>query len=491
MFTARRVVKNTTVLFLARMLSIGLGIIYIAALARYIHPTGMGKIAIALSLVSVVTLLANWGLSQVLIRDVASDRSRATTYVANVLSLRVALSLICCLVLGILTQLTPYSDDTILIIYIYGIAYVLDVLTDVAFSIFNAFEQMEYQAAIQIGRDIVNIGVSLAAIYVGASLIVIVFVSVVANVLKLAVSFAIMRWRFVKPTWTIDLRLCRQLLFVATPFAAIVFIELIDRAMDPFLLSLFHPEEQVGWFSAAGTLISYLMLLPTQFLQAIFPVFARFHNMSGDALQQSYRLSFKYLVLLGLPLWAGTIATADDVIALVYGPGFENGALALRVLAFNLFWMFGFANGGLLIATGRQTLLAGIEGAGIIVNAICAWFLIPSYGFLGASIAAISSGVVFAFPIVVICHRQLRLRVPIGLIFKSLIASIVMGVAVAATLRVGMNLFAAIFAVAPLVLVMALALLRVIDRDEVMMLARLVSRQRERAQVSEMPAGNG
>ena len=199
MRTAQRVAKNTTILLLGRVLSIGIGIVYVAVLARYIHAAGMGKIATATSLVSILILLANFGLGQVVVRDVARDKTKAAVYVPNVLALRVLLSVVFWIVIVGITRITEYPSDTILIIYIYGVAYVFDVFTDVAFSVFNAFEEMEFQAGIQIGRDVINIGLSLGAIYLGASLTVIVLVSAAANLLKLVASLAVLRWRFVKP----------------------------------------------------------------------------------------------------------------------------------------------------------------------------------------------------------------------------------------------------------------------------------------------------
>ena len=487
--TSRRVAKNTTVLLVSRVFSIGIGIVYVAVLARYIHAAGMGKIATAISLVSTLILLADFGLGQVVVRDVASDKTKAAFYVPNVLALRVLLSVVFLIVIVGITRITQYSSDTILIIYIYAVAYVFDVFTDVAFSVFNACEEMEFPAGIQIGRDVINVGLSLAAIHLGASLTMIVLISAVANLLKLVTSLAVLRWRFVQPKLQIDYRLCLYLLIVALPFAALAFIHLANSSIDTVLLSLYRPEQEVGWFSAANTLIAYLLLLPAQFLQAIFPVFARFHSFSRDALQQAYRTSFKYILLLGFPLWAGTIVTADHVIALVYGPGFEDGALALRILGFSLFWMFGFVNGALLTATGGQTLLAVLEGVSLVVNIVVALLLIPSFGLFGASIAAISPGVVFSFPIVLACHRRLGIKVPYALAIKSLVASIGMGITVALSLQAQINFFVAV-SFAPIIYGVLLLAFRAIGHEDILMLTQLLRRKTDAVRTVEIPAGS-
>lgn len=491
MSTARRVVKNTTVLLSGRVLSQGLGVVYLAALARYVQAAGMGKIATAISLVSMLILLADFGLGQLIVRDVAADKAKAASYVPNVLLLRTFLSIVFGAFIVCIMAITSYPDDTNLIIYIYSFAYILDALTDVAFSVFHAFEKMEYSAAIQTGRDIINMILSFGAIYLHASLITIVFMSAVASLLKLVVSLAILRWKFVRFRLQIGQRFCRRLLVSALPFAALGLISLVNREIDVILLSLYHSEEEVGWFSAANTLITYLLLIPSMFLQAIFPVFARFHSSSRDALQRAYRASFKYLLLLGFALCVGTIVTADEVITLVYGSGFENAVLALRILAFLLFWMFGFANGALLNATGGQTLLTAIEGVGAALNVIVAFLLVPRFSFVGASIAAIVSGGGFFFPIVLTCHRRLGIKLPYALAIKSLVSSLFMGVSVALSLRAEVNLFVSVFVIAPIIYGVLLVLLRAIGYKDLLILTQLFRRRRtSSARIEEIPAGS-
>ena len=474
MHTARSVVKNTSFLLLGRVVSIGLGFVYFAALARYIHAAGLGKIAIAMSLVSLLTLLVNFGLSQVIIRDVASDKAKARLYVSNSLFLRGAFSIVFVFTLIIITRIANYPSDTILIIYIYAIAYIFDNITDLTFSIFNAFEKMEYITAIETGRDIINIVLSLGAIYLHTSLIVIVLISALANLFKLAVSWFVLRWKFTKPSFHLDTQLCRRLLITALPFAALVVLNSISGRINTVILSFYRAEAEVGWFSAANIPIGYLLFLPAVFLQAIFPVFARFHSSSKTSLQLAYRSSFKYLLLLGVPLCIGTLITSDQIISLIYGQGFGNAALSLRILALPLFWMFSYANGGLLNATGGQKLSATLAGIGASINVFLALWLIPSHGYIGASVATVVPGIIFFVPLTLICHRRVEIGVPYALAAKILISALCLGIATFYALKVHVNLFITVFLIAPIIYVLCLLALRAIGRQDIDLLVSLV-----------------
>jgi O-antigen/teichoic acid export membrane protein len=468
-----------------RVLSLGLGLVYVAVLARYVQAAGMGKIATATSLVSLLNPLVIFGLSELIVRDIARNRAQADVYVTNALLLRALLSVVLGLVIVAITAGSGYPEDTILIIYLFCIAYILDDLTDVAFSVFSAFEKMGYPAALQLGRDVVHVVWSLVVINLHGSLIAIVIVSVAASLLKLVVSLIVLHRRFVKPKLHIDWQLCRQLLLVSIPFAALGIIQLANRQIDTVLLSFYHPEEDVGWFSAANTLIAYVLLIPSAFLQATFPVFAKFQVSSGESLRQAYRASFRYHLLLGFPLCIGVIATAEEVIALVFGPGFTEAALALQIMALVLFWMFGYANGALLTATGGQTFLAVVGGIGLALNVGVALVLIPSLSYVGASLAMLVSGGVFFIPITIVCHRRLGLEIPYALALKALAASLLMGAAVMVSLRAEVNLFLAMFVIAPATYGGLLVMFHVIDREDWSALLHLF-----RGKTDLVPAGD-
>ena len=478
MSTATRVVKNTTFLLAGSLLSDGLGLVYVSVLARYVHAAGMGKIGTATSLVSMLILVVNFGIGQLITRDIAADRDRAATYVPNAAVLRLFLSFLFAVVVVAITGVSGYPSDTALIVYIYAFGYVFDMLTDIAFSVFQAFERMEYMAALQTGRNLTNITLSLVLIYFRAGLIAVVLASTVASLLKLVMSLVVLRRRFVKPKLAINASLCRSLLRLSLPFAGLVVVNVVDRSINTYLLSLYRPETEVGWFSGANTLITYLLLVPNMLNQAIFPVFARLHGTAKESLAQAYSHSFRYLVVFGFALCVGIVVTADRWIALLYGPGFENAAVPLRILAFLLFTMLGFANGALLGATGGQVLALRLAWAGLIVNVATALFLIPRSGLLGASVANTIGPAIFFVPVTWICHRRLGMRLPVGLVIKTLVSSLIMGLCVALSLRSHINLFVCVFVIAPAIYSGLLLVLRVISREDVVVLAQIFRRQR-------------
>jgi len=486
MKTGLKVIKNTSVLFLGRLIAMSLGVVYVAVLSRYIHAEGMGIIVTATSLVSITSIMINFGLDNLAVREVAIDNTRAAIFAPNLFFLRSVLALAFLVTIFVITKFTQYPADTIVIIYIYGIAYIFDGLTEICISIFNGLESMEYSAVLQIGRDFINMCLSLAAIAFQASLFMLVGISALANLLKLIASLGILHWKFTRPLIKLDLKLINHLALLALPFAALTIISTVSNQVDTFVLSLYRPAQEVGWYGSAKILVNYVLLLPTLLLQSVFPVFSKFSS-SRENLQLSYVTTFKYLLILGAGLCIGMQVVADPVVALIFGPGFEETAIALRILALVLFWMFGYANGYLLLAIGEQKLATMLSGAAMCITIIVSLILIPHFGLIGSSLANIVPGAIFFIPLTWICHNKLGLRVPYLLAFKSVVAAIIMAGAVFMALQNYLPLLVTILIFAPAVYIFALLGTGVIGRNDFQLISQILPWKSSRKRNDEEP----
>ncbi|MCQ3936011.1 MAG: hypothetical protein DPW18_03070 [Chloroflexi bacterium] len=479
MKTGRTILKNTTVTLLGRALTILLGILYITALSRHVGAAGMGMIATAAAVVPMASLLINFGLNDVTVRDVSVDKSRAGLYLPNLFLIRGGLILVFAVVIFTTVTVVGYPPETTAIIFIYSFSYLFDELSAICFAIFNAHEKMEFSAGLQTGRDLLNMVLSLTAIAFKADLYLIVGISVLVSLLKLIVSLVIVRRKFaLAPKLQIDLSLSRRLLKTTLPFAALLMISVFLQNVDTFILSLFRSTQEVGWYGSANLLINYLLLVPTIFLQSVFPVFARFNATSRDDLKTTYALAFKFLLVLGFAMCFGIWVTADKVVELIYGAGFEPASTALRILSILLLWIFGFANGSLLNATGGQGIATRFAVAGLILAVGLSLFLTPRFGLTGTALARIVPGALFFFPLTWISHRRLDLPLPYGAAFKTLIAALVMSGVSFLALNKHVSLIIVILLIAPLSYGICLVALGVITRSEIGRIAKLFERKK-------------
>lgn len=478
MKTGRTILKNTTVSLLGRSFTILLGVLYITALSRHVGASGVGIIVTATALVPMASLLLNFGLNEVTVRDVAVNKNLAGPYLPNLFFIRGLLFIFFVGLIFAIVRVVGYPPETTVIIFIYCISYTLDELSAICFAIFNAHEKMEFSAALQTGRDLLNMGLSLVAITFKADLYLIVGVSVLASLIKFLVSLWIVKIKFTWPKFRIDLNLSLNIIKATMPFAALLMISVFLQHVDTFILSLFRPVNEVGWYGSANMLISYLLLVPNVFLQAVFPVFARFNAAAPDELRNAYSLSFKYLLVLGVAMCAGIWITADKVIELIFGPGFEGASLALRILSCLLLWMFGYANGSFLNATGGQFIATKYAGAGMVLAVGLSLLLTPRLGLVGSALARIFPGALFFLPLTLISHQRLGLTIPYRMVFKTVCAAIVMAVSAYIGIENDLPLLSVILLVAPIVYGTSLLILGVIDHSDIQRMMMIFKREK-------------
>jgi stage V sporulation protein B len=478
MSNVRTIAKNTTALLAAEGLSQVLRVVYFAVLVRYVQAEGMGKLSTAQALVTILFVLVTFGFEQLMVRDVAGARTKAATYMSSVAFLRVFLSALFALLLWGMVQAFDYPADLAIITYIYGFAFLVKAFADVGLAVYQAFEIMEYNLLIRVVRDVVNIALSLLAIALGYSLVVIVSITALANVVELVLTFVLLRRRGVPFVFQVDFRLAKQLLVMALPFALVSVYPLAHSQLNTLILSATTTVEDVGWFSSPAMLVGMTMLIPAVFMRAVFPVFSRLSKRTDDALQATYQKSFTYLLIMGLAVSVGTFLTAGQLVPLVFGDGFRESIPVLQILAWQpIFGFVGHVNGNLLVATGREKFFMVTEGIFAAFYALMAFILAPLLGIMGAAIAVVVPTAVGFFFYSVYCHRLLGLALPWKRILAASGAALIMAAAVYSSLQAGVNLFAIVLLIAPAIYAAALALLGVLSREDVSLLKQALKLQ--------------
>jgi O-antigen/teichoic acid export membrane protein len=469
--TRHKVAKNTSVLFLAQMLSRAIGIFYIAALARYVGAEGVGMLSTATVLNGLLVLLVAPGFDTLLVRDVAADKRLASSYVSNMLFVRLALGIPFTAAVLAVAALAGYPEATVTIIRIYIVVYMLDAVTGILMPVFQAFERLEYEALGQIVRDLANISLSLVAIFLGWSLVAIAFMSIVARLIQLGLLVALLRGRFVSLKPDVNPQISWSLLTTSVPFGALLVLHTIQAQLGTFVVSLYYSAEVVGLYSAANFVIVTLLLLAGAFSKAIFPVLSSLHVHARSQLRRFYQLSFKYLVVVGFPLGMGTMLVGDRALMLIYGDDFAAAAPIIQILSIFLFTLVGYANGPLLMATGSHRFFMWTQALAAVAYAVLLMLLVPPTGSIGAAIAFVLPGMFTFFVHSVAGHRLVGLSMPWLMMGKVLLATLVMGVVVLLALQVAVPWLLVALIVAPVAYGAPLLALRVVDREELKSLA--------------------
>ncbi|NQE54071.1 hypothetical protein C5S29_10810 [ANME-1 cluster archaeon GoMg3.2] len=428
MNTVQRITKNTAALFAAQAVTAVLGLVLSILIARTLGPFEFGKYSFALAFTAIFAIFSDLGYNTLLIREIARDKSQASKYLNNVISMRALLSLVIFALIVITINVLGYPADTKNVVYLFGVYTLLMSFANIFRVTFRAFEKMEYEAGITIFLSILRVSLGLLVLFLGYGLIELALVFLFSGVFDVLLSFLICERKFVKPKIELDSHFWKSTIKMALPLSMSSIFGLIYVRIDTVMLSILKGAAVVGWYNAAYTLVLGFMPIPSLFLNAIFPLMSRYFVSSKGSLKVAYEKASKFLLILGFPLAVGITLLADRIIILFYGQQFYPSIIALQILAWDILLRFLFApTGTVLVSTNKQNQMATIAGMGALLNVILNLILIPHLSYVGAAIATIITEIFVLGVFFYLVAKQLHTLFLHKLVVKPLIASLVMG----------------------------------------------------------------
>jgi len=221
----------------------------------------------------------------------------------------------------------------------------------------------------------------------------------------------------------------------AAPLAlAGLFIALYYR-FDMVLLGALKPEEDVGQYGAAYRFLEAFAVLASLVAVVLAPVWARSFVEHAGVFQRRYNRVMRLALQVALPIGIAGSMTAWRLLPRLPGlDGYEGAGVALSILSSAAAFIFiASIAQGILISAHHQRRLLVITAWGFVVNLGLNLALIPSYSYIGASVAtSVTEGIVLAVTLY-------ALRTRLGLVWPSagLVRTLVPCIALAVTLLLG------------------------------------------------------
>jgi len=480
MNTIQRIAKNTAVLLAATIISKVLGFFYVMYIARYLGAEGFGILSFALAFTGIFGVFTDLGLRSLTVREVARDKSLAKKYLNNISVMKTILVTITFALIVIVINLLGYPEQTIKVVYLISLSVIFNSFTGMFYSIFRAFEKMEYQSLGQILSSVLMLVGALFAISQRFSVIGFASLYFMISVVALVYSFVISIWKFVKPKMKVDWSFWWPTIKEALPFGLTGAFITIYLWIDSVMLSLMKGDEVVGWYNAAYRLILVLLFIPSAFNSAVFPIMSRFYVSSKNSLKFMFEKHFKYMLIIGFPVGIGITLLADRIVLLIFGAEYIPSVIALQILTWAIVFIFArTAFERVLESANKQIIVTKVFGGCALLNIILNLMLIPKYSYIGAAVATLITD--FAvFALIFVWSLKIGYSIPnkqiIEVISKVISASLLMGVFV--EYFRDQNLFILVFTT--IIIYFGLILLiKCFDKDDIRLFKKLFSKKEE------------
>jgi lipopolysaccharide exporter len=361
----------------------GLGLISTLVLVRLIAPADFGIIALATSFMQTIDGMLTLGTEEAVIREASPGRAFYDT--AFTLNLLRGLS-VAVVVAALAYPAAGFFADSRMAAVLLFVAClpVLDGFANIGAVDFRRDFAFHKEFAIMVLPKLCGIVAAMAAAFLLHSYIALLVGMGVNRLLRVVMSYVMHPYR---PG--ISLKAWRGLAGYSIWTWLLSLAILVRDRSDSLLIGRLMNTASVGFYSVGAEIAA----LPTTELieplgRAAFSGFAAGRQLKADPGETFLRLMGS-AALLTLPAGVGLSLVAAPLVALAFGPGWEQAVPVMRILALS-FTMMVFGHLSLLLLSAHALLgrLVGITLAGAVARVALLALLIPSYGLTGAAIGA-------------------------------------------------------------------------------------------------------
>lgn len=358
----------------------------VAILARLLSPADFGIVSISNLIIAFFQIFANLGFSNSIIYKQESDR--------RVLSTLYFLNLIVGVVIFIVIQFsTPYIisfyhepklDGVVrLASYYFLIVYFGQLY------MFLLEKELHFRsvATIDIVGTVVGSGVTITLAYNGFEELSLIIGSLVMQTIRTVLQI-VFGLKFFVPTWFFNLRDVKEHLRFGLYNLGDGLLGFIQSNSDSIFIGGMLGVKLLGYYTVAFQLAVFpIVRLNPIILQVAYPILAKMKENTAN-LKQSYLKILDFISYCNLPLLAGLYITAETVVPLFYGPGWEKTIELVKIFVFvGAFSCLSHPLFTLAFTKGKPNLMFYLNLGTLIVKLPLVYFLGTYFGVTGIALA--------------------------------------------------------------------------------------------------------
>lgn len=388
-----RLARNVAFLAGSQVTTWALTILWTVFVPRALGPYSMGQLVITISVTTLLSAVFSLGISTLMIKEIARDHSRAPHLVGTALMVRGALSLPCVILAAVYLRALG-SDSHFAVVMALGVAaMVLYMLSSPFLDALRAMEKMQYTAYADVLTKGATAFLAIGLVFMGFRLVALMVVSTVLSAAVLVLSVAWSR-RYFRVDWHFDWPLVRGIVIESLPYWATGLVLNIYMWIDSLMLAGMAPPVVVAWYGVPVKLFGTLLFVPVILSTAWLPRLARAFKAGPQQLADEARPALELVVIMSLPVMAGTALLAAPLINDLYGSLYANSAFVLVLLAFTLPPTYlNIMVNQVLVASNRQVAWTKVMIAATVLNPLLNLALIAYFqgrwhnGAIGAALS--------------------------------------------------------------------------------------------------------
>jgi len=364
-------------------------ILFVVA-GRVLGEVEFGKFSFALALGTIFETLMDFGLHQVTIREVARDKSRASTVFQHTLGIKLLWTAGGLMALLLTATLLRSEWDVRWACYLVGGALVARSFTFTIRGILQGLERFGWDSIVVLGDRALLLVFGTAVLMAGYGLLGLSLAFVVARGAALVLGAWLTRAQLGGVTVKYDREVWRDLQRSAVPFGVFLVVLNLYSYVDSVMLGVIRGDVETGIYGAAYKVYEGVGYLPGVIASVLTPRLSSLYVTDRAAHRKLVLAGLAGSVSLALVVTIAGYVLAAPLMALLFGPAFVASASPFRILCIGLAFVFAiWTLHATAISANKERLLVRAALVGLVVNVVVNLSLIPRMGANGAAAATV------------------------------------------------------------------------------------------------------
>jgi len=391
----KKIARNSLILYSAEIISRAATFAFAIYAANVLGSELFGQLSFALTLIALVTISSDFGLSTLLIKKIAQDETQKDEQASRVLILKYCFTgLILTVALSYLSLIHAMSEVWTFTL-ITGIGLVVGSYAQVMSAVFKGLNLIPFDGITKIAYGLLSAGGGILALMLNCGLVGVAVGTLLASTIYFVLTYLINRRyhlitiSIVRP-FTIGPYLA---VFQASmPFGVLAIFCIVYFRIDTIMLQHMRGPVEVGVYNAAYRLLEAFLVIPSVFSLVLLPTLsnalAKSEHRAVEVLTQQ---AIRYFSYISIPIAIIVTLTADQIIAFLYPVDeYAQAVEALRILIWAIVAIFISGTTSTLINSGRLPQInTWIALVMVVLNISLNLLLIPNWGFIGASVSTV------------------------------------------------------------------------------------------------------
>ena len=493
---AAKLIRGSFLLMISNLLFRVGGYVYRFLMARMLGPEGYGILGYTLFFQGVFQVLSAGGLPPAIAKYVSQHKALEEDQMASqvvftslkfMMFLGIFFSLVMFFIGPIIANNIWHKPAAVLPLQAVALITPFSVIVGAFRGAFQGIYKMEYVVITRAVEQVFMIVFAVVLVMLGfyaAGAVIGTGIGFMASAVSAIIIFKKYMWKYLpsldpehKFNFRQELGLIKTLLIFSIPVIITALSEMTIYGASLVILGIFMATKFSGYYNAVDPIARLPLVISLSVATAVLPAASEAFALKDQKLLTTYVVqSYRLVVLTVLPLCIGIAIFAKPLLELLFGSNFVfgSGALSILVIGMAFYTMF-MVSSSIAQGLGYPRLPMYILVVGSIINVALNWFLIQSYGIIGAALATTITAFIIMIPILWKTYNITKISLPFGSFAKITLASTIMGLGIFLLPQTILGLILAII-IAPVIYTIALVFLKGFEKRDVRIMRRMGSK---------------